>query len=243
VFPDFFAVPFDCPLRVEDESEFCWELQSLSNYDVPRIAGDVWVRHNLGARCGNGRQDEIVHLLSHFRQNKCVMIAKSADPCYKPWTIFGFWANSGGGFDLQQNPEKREDEFLTDSLVDEAPAQLLPFKITGICWKHTDSTCHKESPASVVDADKIQLEALFENYIEGAGVDFFVYGNVNGIKMQLAKVHTRCENMAATAEWVIDISRCDTENHGLEFECEARDKKSGRYTITVAQTMSFFSSY
>jgi len=124
VFPDISVVPFDCPLRIEDESEFCWELQSLSDYDVSRIAGDVWVRHNFGARYGNGKQDETVHLLSHFRQNKCIMIAKSADPRYKPWTIFGFRANSGGGFDLQQNPEKKEDEFLTGSPVDEAPAQL-----------------------------------------------------------------------------------------------------------------------
>jgi len=170
------------------------------------------------------------------------MIAKSADPRYKPWTIFVFRANSGGGFDLQQN-EKKEDEFLTGSPADEAPAQQFPLKITGIHWKHTGSTCHKESTDSVVDADKIQLEAQFENYIEGAGADFFVYGNVNGIKKQLAKVHTRCENMAATAEWVIDISRCDTDNPGLEFECEARDKKSGRSTITVAQTMPFYLSY
>jgi len=66
VFPDFFAVPFDCPLRVEDESEFRWVLQSLSDYHVSRIAGDVWVKHNFGPRYGNGRQDEIVHLLSHF---------------------------------------------------------------------------------------------------------------------------------------------------------------------------------
>jgi len=55
VFPDIFAVPFDCPLRVEDESKIRWELQSLSDYDVSRIAGDVWVKHNFGARYGNGK--------------------------------------------------------------------------------------------------------------------------------------------------------------------------------------------
>lgn len=246
VFPDIFPVPFDCPLRVEDESKFRWELQSLSDYDVSRIAGDVWVKHNFGARYGNGKHDEIEHILSHFRQSKCIMIAKSADPWYKPWTLFGFWANSGGGgFDSQLQSFKKEEkeEYLTDSMADEAVVQQAPLKITGISWQHTDSTLRKDSTDIAHSGDTIELQAQFENYVEGAGVDFFVYGNVNDTKKQTAKVHTRCKNMAAVTDWVVDFSKCDTDNPGLEFDCEARDKKSGRVPIAVEQETTYCPSF
>ena len=235
VFPDIFAVPFDYPLRVEDESKFKWELQSLSDYDVSRIAGDVWVKHNFGARYGNGKQDEIEHILSHFRQSKCIMIAKSADPWYKPWSLFGRWAHSGGGFDFQLKSFKKEEEeeFLTDSMADEASAQQAPLKITSISWRHTDSALQKDSADIAHSGDTIEFHAEFENYVEGAGVDFFVYGNVNDTKKQFTKVHTRCKNMAATAEWLVDISKCDADNPGIEFDCEARDKKSNRKHIDI----------
>lgn len=195
IFPDVFLVPFDCPLRVEDESRFQWELQSLSDYEVSRISGDVWVKHNFGPRyvsTSNHKAEEIEYLLSHFRQNKCTMIAKSADPWYKPWTLFGFWANSGGGFDLQLKPFKKEEEeaYLTDSMADEAPSRQAPLKIISISWQHTDSALRKDSPNIAHNGDTIELQAKFENYVEGAGVDFFVYGNVNGTKKQLTKIHT-----------------------------------------------------
>jgi hypothetical protein len=248
VFPDIFAVPFDCPLRVEDESKFRWELQSLSDYDVSRISADVWVKHNFGPRyvyTNNHKAEEIEYLLTHLRQNKCTMIAKSADPWYKPWSLFGRWAHSGGGFDFQLQGFKKEEEeeYLTDAMADEAPVQQAPLKITGISWQHTDSVLRKDSPDIAHSDDTIELQAQFENYVEGAGVDFFVYGNVNGTKKQLAKIHTRCKSMASTAEWVVDISKCDADKPGLEFDCEARDKKSGRSLITVEQKLSFYSSY
>jgi hypothetical protein len=233
-------VPFDCPLRVEDESRFKWELQSLSDYDLSRISADVWVKHNFGPRyvyTSNHKAEEIEYLLTHLRQNKCVMIAKSTDLSYKPWTLFGFWANRGGGFDMQLHPfkKKEEEEFLTDSMADEAVAQQAPLKITSISWRHTDSALQKDSLDIAHSGDTIELQAQFENYVEGAGVDFFVYGNVNGTKKQLTKVHTRCENMAATAEWVVDISKCDAESPGIEFDCEARSKKSSRKPIQIEE--------
>ncbi len=70
-----------------------------------------------------------------------------------------------------------------------------------------------------------------------------MYGNVNGTKKQLTKVHTRCKNMAAEAEWVVDISKCDVDNPGLEFECEAGEKRSDIKQIPVKQKMSFCLSY
>ena len=240
VLSDFFAVPFDCPLRVEDESKFRWELHSLCDYDVSRISGDVWTKHNFGPRCvytNNHKSEEIEYLLRHFRQNKCIMIAKSADPWYKPWTLFGFWANSGGGgFDSQLKVSNREEEeeYLTDSMADEVPAQLPPLKITGISWQHTDVNLRNDSPGIAHAGNTIDLQAKFENYVEGAGVDFMVYGKVSGTKKQIAKVHTRCKNMAASAEWVVDISRCDVDNPSIEFECEARDKKSKKCLIDIA---------
>jgi hypothetical protein len=173
------------------------------------------------------------------------MIAKSADPWYKPWSLFGRWAHSGGGFDFQLQSFKKEEQelFLTDSMADEAVAQQVPLKITGISWRHTDSTLRKDSPDIAHSGDTIELKAQFENYVEGAGVDFFVHGNVNGTKKQLAKVHTRCKSMAAAAEWVVDISKCDADAAGIEFDCEARDKKSRRSPIKIGQTAAFYSSY
>jgi hypothetical protein len=49
--------------------------------------------------------------------------------------------------------------------------------------------------------------------------------------------------MAATAEWVVDISKCDADDAGIEFDCEARDKKSQRSPIKIGQTAAFYSSY
>ncbi len=188
VFPDIFAVPFDCPLRVEDELQFCRELQWLSEYDVSRISGDVWIKHNYGPRyvyTDNHKVEEIEYLLSHFRQKKCVMIARSADPCYQPWTLFGFWANSGGGYSFQDSrSSKAKEEEITDGMADESPKEQARLKITSISWQHTDSGLRKESPDIVHNGDAIELQAQFENYIDGAGVDFFVYGNVNGTKKQ-----------------------------------------------------------
>lgn len=225
--------------------KFRWELHSISDYDVSRIAGDMWVKHNFGARYGNGKQDEIEHILSHLRQNKCIMIAKSADPSYKPWMLSARWSGEGGGFDfqLQSFKKKEEEEYLTDSIADEAPAQQAPLKITSISWQHTDTVLRKDSSDIAHSGDTVELQAQFENYVESAGVDFFVYGNVNGTNKQLAKVHSRCKSMTATAEWVIDISKCDSDNFGLEFDCEARDKKSNRVKIAIEQTNSFYSSY
>jgi hypothetical protein len=159
VFPDFFAVPFDCPLRVEDESEFCWELQSLSDYDVSLISADVWVKHNFGPRyvyTSNHKAEEIEYLLTHLRQNKCTMIAKSADPWYKPWTLFGFWTNSDGGFDFKLQPFKKEveEEYLTDAMAEEAAVEQLPLKITDISWRHTDEILRKEIPDTAHVGDK-----------------------------------------------------------------------------------------
>ncbi len=69
------------------------------------------------------------------------------------------------------------------------------------------------------------------------------YGNVNGTNKQLTKVHTRCKSMEAAAQWVVDISRCDADDAGIEFDCEARDKKSRRSQIKIGQTAAFYSSY
>lgn len=107
VFSDFFAIPFDCPLRVEYESQLHLELQSLSDYNLSCIAGEIWVKHNLGARSSNNKHQEIEHIISHFRQSKCSMIAKSAAPYYKPWTLFGFQENSSV-YQLQSFKRKKK---------------------------------------------------------------------------------------------------------------------------------------
>lgn len=242
VFSDFYTIPFDCPLRVKDESQLRWELQSLSDYEVSCIAGEIWVRHNLDTRHGNGKQYEIEHIISHFRQSKCTVIAKSASPWYKPWTLFGFWTCSSP-FQLQSFKKKKEGKKNSSYAL--ADSTLQPsVKITSISWIHTDANLRKESPAIARTGDTIELQAQFENYIEGAGVDFHIYGIVNGVSKQLRKLATRCKNMAASTEWVVDISKCDLNSPGLEFECEARDQKSTRKEIeTTTELLGGFCIY
>lgn len=230
-FSDFFAIPFDCPLRVKDESLLRRELQSLSDYEVSSIAGGIWVKHNPGARCGNGKQYEIEHIINHFRQRKCIIIAKSASPWYKPWILFGFWTNSSS-FQLQSFKKKKEEKKnLTHILADST--QQKPVKITSVSWIHSDANLRKKSPTITRTGDTIELQAQFENYIEGAGVDFHIYGIVNGVNKQLTKVATRCSNNTASAEWVVDFSKCDSNSPGLEFECKVRDQVSPRKTIEI----------
>ena len=230
-FSDFFAIPFDCPLRVKDESILRRELKYLSDYEVSSIAGGIWVKHNPGARCGNCKQYEIEHIINHFRQRKCIIIAKSASPWYKPWILFGFWTNSSS-FQLQSFKKKKEEKKnLTHILADST--QQKPVKITSVSWIHSDANLRKKSPTITRTGDTIELQAQFENYIEGAGVDFHIYGIVNGVNKQLTKVATRCSNNTASAEWVVDFSKCDSNSPGLEFECKVRDQVSPRKTIEI----------
>lgn len=229
VFSDSFVIPFECPLRVEDESKLRWELQSLSDYEVSCIAGEIWVKHNPGARCGNGKQCEIEHIVNHFRQRKCIMIAKSASPWYKPWILFGFWTNISS-FQLQSFKKKKEKDYTQELAYS---VQQAPVKITSVSWIHTDTNLRKDSPALARTGDTIELQTQFENYIEGAGVDFHIYGIINGVNKQLTKVATRCSNNTASAEWVVDFSKCDSNSPGLEFECKVRDQVSPRKTIEI----------
>lgn len=111
-------------------------------------------------------------------------------------------------------------------------------KINSVSWIHTDDNLRKESSDIAQTGNTIELQAEFENYIEGASVDFNIYGIVDGAKKQLAKISTRCKNMAASAEWVVDISEYDANNPGLEFECEVRDKRSDRKPIETTMERS-----
>ncbi len=231
VLSDFFVIPFDCPLLIKDELQLRWELQSLSDYEVSFIAGEIWVKHNFGARSGYCKQCEIEHIINHFRQRKCIMIAKSVSPWYKPWILFGFWTNTSS-LQLQSFKKKKEEKKnLTHILADSTKQK--PVKITSVSWIHTDANLRKDSHAIARTGDIIELQAQFENYIEGAGVNFHIYGIINGVSKQLTKIATHCRNMAASAEWIVDISKCDVNSPGLEFDCEARDQRSPRKTIEI----------
>ncbi len=185
VFSDFSVFPFDCPLCIKDESQLRWELQSISDYEVSCIAGEIWIKHNSGTRSDNGKQYEIEHIINHFRQRKCIMIAKSASPWYKPWILFGFWTNISS-FQLQSFKRKKEGKKIyTQELA--YSVQQVSVKITSVSWIHTDANLSKDSPAVARTEDTIELQAQFENYIEGAGVDFHIYGIVNGVSKQLTK--------------------------------------------------------
>lgn len=135
----------------------------------------------------------------------------------------------------------QEQKVLTDELED-GPDEQLPLKITSIKWRHKDETLRKENPDTAHDGDTVELTAEFENYVEGAGVDFFVLGNVNGKQKQLSKIHTRCKNMGGVVEWPVDISKCDEDEPGIEFYCEARSLKSSVCPIEVVTAEEYLFS-
>ena len=99
VLSDYCAIPLDCPLRVKDEGSVFEVLSGLSAYDVSRMAGEVWVKHNHEPRYVNGgnlKAEEINNILSHFRRNLCVILSKSAAPSFKPWQHTGSYSEGFG---------------------------------------------------------------------------------------------------------------------------------------------------
>jgi len=208
--------------------------------------GDVWVEQNYTPRyvyTANHKIEEIEYILSHLLQNKCAIICRSANPWYEPWKLFGFWAKCGRKFDFQKKDEEKEEEFAINTLADETPPSHFPLRITGIHWSHADLERRKESPDSVIEGDTIELQVQFENYIEGAGVDFYLYCKANGKEKQVEKLHTRCQGMKAIIEWKVSLADCDADDPDWQFDCEARDKRSDRAKIHVRPITGFYSSF
>ena len=133
VLSDYCAIPLDCPLRVKDEGSVFEVLSGLSAYDVSRMAGEVWVKHNHEPRYVNGgnlKAEEINHIHSHFRRNLCVILSKSAAPSFKPWQHTGSYSE-GFGYGMPPVPDrgKREKNLLP---------MLLPMKIVtmkSLLWR------------------------------------------------------------------------------------------------------------
>ncbi len=234
---DFSAVPFNCPMETNDENKIRSELQQLSDIDFSRIQNDFMVKYNSSFNYGSTndhKTESIANILNYLRRGQCAIICKFSNICYKPWRFFGHDENSIYDF-VQTLKERKKEELLTD---DELVATPLPLKIKDISWQHTDTTLQKESRNIAHNGNTIELQAQFENNVEGAGVDFCIYGNFNGAMKQLAKVHTHCKGKRAAADWVIDISQCDTVNPSIEFDCESRDVKSKCHPIDVTVIVS-----
>lgn len=234
---DISAVPIDCPMRTDDETRIRSELQHLSEQDFSRIQNDFMVKYNSGCNyvsSNDHKTESIATILNYFRRGQCAIICKSANICYKPWRFFSHDEN--GIYDFVQTLKESERDGILS--VDELLAAQLPLKIKGISWEHTDITLQKESPKIAYNGNTIELQAQFENYVEGVDVNFIVYGKVNGAMKQLAIKHTRCKGMRAIADWVIDIAQCDIVDHSIEFECEVRDTKSKRHPIEIVAEMS-----
>ncbi len=251
VLPDHFAAPFDCPLRVKDEDGICSALSSLSDYDVSRMAGEVCVKHNFGPRYVNGnnkKAENIDHIISHFRRNLCVVLSKRAAPDFKPWSQTGSLSHDTGfgyGMPPVLDRGKKNEESVTNAIIDEeAGAENLPLEIKNLRWEHTDEQLRKESPDFAGKGDTLKLLADFENFVEGAGVDFYVSDRSSGTKKQLKNIHTRCKKMAAEVEWEVDVSKAGEETD-IIFEVEARSLLSEPCEIKIEEreeiTRGFYS--
>lgn len=233
--PNFFEVPFDCPLRTEDEFIITTELNKLSEFEVSNISGDLWVKYNYTPRyfcTSNHKREEIDYILQHVRNRRCVVICKVVAPYYEPWKLFGFWSNRVEWFEIAKSL-KKEEEALTDSLADELALIKQSLKITSVSWRHKDTTLRKESPDIAYNGNTIELLAELENYIDGTAVDFIIYVRSNDTEKQLTTIHTSCKRNLAIGEWLVDTSENDTENPQIEFECLAGERKSSRCPINI----------
>jgi hypothetical protein len=168
------------------------------------------------------------------------VLGKRAAPDFKPWTMFGMWANGGGSVPYFRKQE--EEKYETDAMAEDEPAEQLPLEIIKISWQHKDEKRKKESPEAVSNGDSIELSGEFKNYVEGAGVDFFVYGKSGGNEKEVAKIHSRCKSMKSTADWTVDIAKLD-EKPDLQFECTARDKQSKRCAIKYNSAGDFITTF
>ena len=213
--PWYFAVPFDCPRRWR-RIKNCWELQSLSDYDVSWIAGDVWVKHTLvhGMETEAGRNRTYPE---PFSPEQCIMIANLLIHGINR-SLFGRWAHSGGGFDFTQSFKKEEQEFLpTAWQMRRCPAGTAE-NYWNFMATHRFYT-PKRLPGYCPQRWHNRTKAQFENHVEGAVWIFLCMGMWTAQRSN-AKVHTRCKSMAAAAEWVVDISKCDADAAGIEFDSE-----------------------
>jgi len=248
VLSDHYAVPSGCPFRVKDEGSIYAVLSTLSAYDVSRMAGEVWVKHNHRPRYVNGsnqKAEEINHIISNFRRNLCVVLSKSIASAFKPWPHTGNYSEGFGcGMPPVLNRGKKKEEPSSEVAANEdIDNEKPPLEIKNLRWEHADEQLKNDTPDSANEGYTIKLLADFENYVDGAGVDFIVSDKSTGTKKQLKKIHTRCKNGASEVEWFVDISK--TEGiPDIVFEVEARsllsepceiiiDSKS-TYTIDLA---------
>lgn len=154
--------------------------------------------------------------------------------CYDPKKYQPF--NKGGvtkdlknrvasGSGVSKKTESIKDNSKSVEKPEPIPQQL-PLKITDIYWRHIDETRKSESPDKTKVGDVLQLNASFENYIDGAGVDFFIYLKTTNRTQSLKKIHTQCKDMSAVAEWEVDVSQSNYDEFEIKFYCIARDLKS-----------------
>ncbi len=224
IFPDIFEVPFNCPLRVNDENTFKRELKNLSDYKVSRIFGNIVFKYNWNIRCN----DEIEHLVLHFRRSKCTMIAKWQNPNYKPWTLFGFWAHKfiGMGPVLPKNESK---ENITAAENEETViAEPKPIKITASGMEHLDEQLQKNKYRKIADGDKIKLMAEVDGAGENESMKFeFYYYTNDWDSIHFATTHGKITNGIGSAEWTVDLSK--PRKAAANFEIKHEPVVRGKY--------------
>ncbi len=226
VFSEYFAVPLDCPLRVNDLSQISWELRSLNDYKISHIAGKIWVEHNVGTRYSNGTQGEIQHILYHFRNSKCVMIARSQNPYYHPWKLFGFWADSNSV--LEKKPLEKKTSEVQPQEITEATVTPKPIEITASGMEHLDQLLQKEHYRNVAQGDKMKLLAEVDGAPDGERIKFELYYSTSKSgSTHFDTVVGEIKDGIGSAEWTVDLSEplkdCDT------FELKHEPVVRGKY--------------
>jgi hypothetical protein len=146
--------------------------------------------------------------MTHWRQHKCALIARAQDSSYRPWKLFGFWANSGTASGVLPPPKEHEAEFLEPEGPngESAPEKRLDIRAAGM--EHLDEVLQKEQYRKVAQGDKVKLLAEVDGAREGESIKFEIYYSTEeGGSTHFDTVTGTIKDGVGSAEWVADLSK------------------------------------
>lgn len=234
------GLPRGCPFLLSSELHLRSLLGSCGDFTLDLCREDAlrgeWDTSNYGAvqymESPNRRAETVEYIVGKWRVGKCAALGLRPGWRSSP-ALRGFFQRSAPMlWQLERIRAANEPEQEAAIAPEAFPVETGPIRITDLRWEHVDETRRKDSPTVAREGDTLRLMADIDNYIEGAGVEFFLWDAGGSSKKQLTKIHTRCRDNGAEVEWSVALAKAGEEPK-VEFEVEARSKLSERCGIDV----------